>query len=156
ISQALPDQATVDLTAFPAEFMWGAGGSAHQNEGGDVDSDWWVWENAGRTESGDVSGMAADQYHRYEEDFDRLLALNMDTCRLSLSWARLFPREDMTSPEPNAVAHYDAVFAALARRKIRPIVTLLHFSSPRCVTDQDRWVSGAALGDFKQYVRFAA
>src|SRR5262245_4898322 len=73
IAQALFDQGAVDLTSFPPDFMWGAAGSAHQNEGGDVDSDWWAWENAGRTQSGDVSGMAADQYHRYEEDFDRLL-----------------------------------------------------------------------------------
>src|SRR4051794_17776695 len=59
----------IDSTTFPEGFMWGAAGSAHQNEGNDTDSDWWYWETAGRTVSGDVSGAAADFYNRYEQDF---------------------------------------------------------------------------------------
>src|SRR5215475_10096678 len=74
--------APIETNAFPKDFMWGAGCSAHQSEGGDYNSDWWVWETGGNTVSGEVSGMAADFYNRYEGDFDRLTALGLDTFRL--------------------------------------------------------------------------
>ncbi|MHC4094252.1 MAG: hypothetical protein ACYSVY_28930, partial [Planctomycetota bacterium] len=46
----LPDwpfaQVTVegDSPEFPSRFLWGAATSAHQAEGGNVNSDWWAWE----------------------------------------------------------------------------------------------------------------
>lgn len=146
----------IDFTAFPPGFMWGVGSSSHQFEGNDVDSDWWQWELAGNTKTGEVSGLAADHWNRYEEDFDRLVALNLDTYRFSLSWARLYPRPGMIAPDPDAVAHYDEVLAALARRNIRPMVTLHHFTMPHWLTEQDRWASGEAIEDFLQLARFAA
>lgn len=146
----------IDFSAFPPNFMWGAGTSSHQHEGNDVDSDWWQWELAGRVKNGDRSGIAVDHWNRYEEDFDALVAINLDTYRFSLSWARLFPRPGMTEADPEAAAHYDDVFAALAARQIRPMVTLHHFAMPNWITEQNRWATGEAIQDFTQFARFAA
>jgi beta-glucosidase len=146
----------IDYSAFPSGFFWAAGSSSHQVEGNNVHSDWWQWEIDGRTQSGVVSGAAADHWNRYEEDFDHLLAVNLDTYRFSLSWARLYPHPGMTEPDPEAVAGYDNMFEALAARGIRPMVTLHHFAMPAWLTEEDRWVSGAAIDDFKQLAAFAA
>lgn len=146
----------IDPSVFPRGFMWGAASSSHQVEGNDTASDWWQWELAGRVKSGQPSGLATDHWRRCEEDFDRLAELGLDTYRFSLSWARLFPRADMTEPDPDAVAHYDAVFEALARRGLHPMVTLHHFAMPQWLTEQDRWGSGAAIDDFRRFAEFAA
>lgn len=145
----------IDPTVFPRNFMWGAASSAHQVEGNDVHSDWWAWEQAGRVRSGQPSGLATDHWNRYAEDLDRLVALNLNTYRFSLNWARLYPQPGMSQPDPDAVARYDAMFAAMAARKIRPMVTLHHFSMPAWLTDQDRWGSGQAIEDFKKLTQFA-
>jgi beta-glucosidase len=150
------ENAGIDASVFGPDFMWGAATSAHQFEGNDVHSDWWAWETGGNTKSGEVSGIATDHYNRYAEDLDLLLDLNLDTYRMSLSWARLYPEPDMDAPDADAVAHYDAVFAALRERGIRPMVTLHHFAMPAWVTDQGRWESGAAIDDFADLTRFAA
>lgn len=150
-----PTLDAIDFAAFPRGFMWGLGTSSHQFEGNDVDSDWWQWELEGHVKTGEVSGRAADLWNRYEEDFDRLVAVGVDTFRLSVSWARLFPRPDMTAPDPDAVAHYDAMLDALVRRHIRPVVSLHHFVMPRWITEQRRWETGEAIGDFVQLARFA-
>jgi beta-glucosidase/6-phospho-beta-glucosidase/beta-galactosidase len=53
---------------FP-EFLWGAATAAHQVEGSNLNSDWWVRENA--ADPGHISepsNDAADSYHRFGED----------------------------------------------------------------------------------------
>jgi len=144
-----------DVNAFPAGFFWGAASSAHQVEGNDIHSDWWPWEHAGKTKSGEKSGLATDHYNLFEEDMDRLVALNLDTYRFSLNWARLFP-SDSDTPDDAAVARYDEFFAALKARNIRPMVTLLHFTSPQWLTNADRWGSGEAIEDFRKFAAFCA
>src|SRR6185436_10447070 len=144
-----------DVGAFPRGFFWGAASSAHQVEGNDVHSDWWPWELAGKTKSGDISGLATDNYNRFEADMDRLVALNLDTYRFSLNWARLFPNGPDT-PDDAAVARYDQFFAAMKARNIRPMVTLLHFTSPQWLTDADRWGTGEAIEDFRKFAAFCA
>ncbi|MBU0639140.1 MAG: family 1 glycosylhydrolase [Planctomycetes bacterium] len=151
-----PTVDAIDFTAFGESFLWGAGSSSHQHEGNDIHSDWWAWELDGHTKTGETSGLAADFWNRYEEDLDRAQSLNLNTFRISLSWARLFPEPDMSAPDEEAVAGYDAMFAAMAARNIRPMVTLHHFAMPKWLTDQNRWETGAAIADFEQFARFAA
>ena len=141
---------------FPAGFLWGGATSSHQVEGENRNSDWWAWENSGKTKSGEISGVAADHWNRFDDDFGLLADLGLDTYRLSLSWARLFPQPGMTEPDPEALAHYDAVFESLARRGIRPMVTLHHFVMPQWLTDGNRWETGEAVEDFKQLAAMAA
>lgn len=150
-----PDLDTFDYGAFPKSFFWAAATSHHQAEGNDIHSDWWAWEQAGKTKSGDLSGIASDHWNRYEEDLDLLSSLNCDAYRMSLNWAALFPNGPDEHDE-SAAQHYDEVFAAMRVRGIRPIVTLHHFCMPQWLTAADRWSTGEAIGDFAKFAYFCA
>ena len=58
---------------FPQGFMVGASTAAHQVEGNNVHSDYWLQENVEHSQFVEPSGEAVDHYHRYEEDI-RLMA----------------------------------------------------------------------------------
>lgn len=159
---------------FPKRFLWGAATSAHQVEG-DNHNQWSVWElenakalaasaeyhfgdqdnweeikAAAKDPNNYVSGLAADHYHRYEQDFDALTNLNMNAFRFSVEWARIEPEEGAWNVE--AIEHYKAYVRSLMRRDIEPVMTLFHFTLP---------VWFAAKGGFekrsnvKYFVRFA-
>ena len=88
---------------FPAGFRWGAATSAHQTEGGNVNSDWWKIEQfpgIGLEHSGD----AVDSYHRYEEDMRLLADAGFNSYRFSIEWARIEPLPGVFSRAE--LAHY--------------------------------------------------
>lgn len=159
---------------FPKKFLWGASVSAHQVEG-NTNNQWTAWEleNAKtkaaqavyhlsdldswseiEVEAKDphtyVSGVSADHYNRYKDDFDLLKKLHMNAFRFSIEWSRVEPAEGAWNVE--AVEHYKQYVAELKRRGIEPVVTLFHFTLPP-------WF--AAMGGFerranvKYFVRFA-
>ena len=93
---------------FPKKFLWGAGVSAHQVEGG-LHNQWTVWEleNArslaarapyrfgdlenwssiardAKNPNNYVSGRAIDHRRRYEEDFDLLEQMGLNSFRCSI------------------------------------------------------------------------
>lgn len=135
---------------FPDNFLWGAGTSAHQIEGG-THNQWTEWEksNAKRlakearkkwepwqqekfpemfTSQNYISGRASDHYHRFEEDFDIAQSLNHNAHRLSIEWSRIEPKEGWF--DEKEIEHYRNVFKALRERGIQPIVALWHWTTP--------------------------
>ena len=85
-----------------------------------------------------ISGAACDHWNRYEEDFDILQELNLNTYRFSIEWSKVEPAEGAFDKE--AIDHYKKVIASLRRRGIEPFVTLWHFWLPVWVAE-----SGGAL-----------
>jgi beta-glucosidase len=142
----------VNALEFPAGFLWGAATSAHQVEGNNLHSDWWAWEQAGRVK--EPSGLACDQYRRFASDFDLAASLGHNAHRLSIEWSRLEPKEGEWNDE--ALAHYIEVVQALRQRRLEPIVTLHHFTSPRWLTQQGGWVSSRVVDRFARYVERVA
>ena len=55
-------------TAFPKGFQWGVATAAHQIEGNNVNSDFWLLEHLKGSPFAEPSGDACDSYHRYPED----------------------------------------------------------------------------------------
>ena len=49
---------------FPDGFLWGASTAAHQIEGNNTNSDWWVREHTAGSGIDEPSGDACDSYHR--------------------------------------------------------------------------------------------
>ena len=49
---------------FPKGFLWGAATSSYQTEGNNSNSDWWEWEQKGKTK--DKSGIACDYWNRWK------------------------------------------------------------------------------------------
>jgi beta-glucosidase len=112
---------------FPHGFMWGASTAAHQVEGGNHNQ-WTVWELSQASEKAKtaaerysylqnwdqikkqaekpenyVSGRGVEHFSRYQEDFDILEKLNLNSFRFGVEWSRLEPEEGKWDEE--AVEH---------------------------------------------------
>ena len=123
---------------FPKGFLWGAASSAYQTEGGNSNSDWWVWEHSGKrsdalARSGKkaedyFSGAACDFYNRYEEDFSLAQHLNQNTVRIGIEWSRIEPREGEFSAE--ALDHYEKILQSAKFHGLTVFLTLHHYTNP--------------------------
>lgn len=129
---------------FPKEFLWGSATSAYQVEGGNKNSDWEQWEPR--------AGRACDHYNRFEEDFDIAASLNQNAHRLSIEWARIEPEKGRF--DAGEVKHYRQVLRSLARRRMKPLVTLHHFTNPLWVAQRGGWENADTVGYFASYVRY--
>ena len=79
--------------AFPKGFFIGAATAAHQVEGNNVYSDYWLQEQLPHTSFAEPSGAACDHYNRYEEDIKLLAEAGLNAYRFSIEWARIEPEE---------------------------------------------------------------
>ncbi|HLX75876.1 MAG TPA: family 1 glycosylhydrolase, partial [Terriglobales bacterium] len=113
---------------MPTGFLWGVSTSAHQVEGNNGNSQWSLWEAAGRIKSGEHCGQACDWWRNAERDFDLARGLGLNAMRLSVEWSRLEPEEGQWDGQ--AFARYRAMLAGLRERGMRPFVSLHHFSHP--------------------------
>ena len=116
----------MDENKFPKNFLWGAAISSYQTEGNNSNSDWWEWEQKGKTK--DKSGMACDYWNRYKEDNNLVQELGCNVFRLSLEWSRIEPSEGKFSSE--AIEHYREILQDLKKRNIKTAVTFWHWTSP--------------------------
>lgn len=136
---------------FPPDFRWCVATSAHQIEGGNFNSDWWLFENQkGRIRRGDTSAVADDHWNRVPEDIELLKKLNVSDYRMSVEWAKIEPRQGMFNEA--AITHYRDEIRALQAVGIRPIITLHHFTFPQWVRSRGgfEWV-----GLPRAFARFA-
>jgi beta-glucosidase len=131
-------------------FLWGTATAAHQIEGGNVNSDFWLAENVKPTLFQEPSADACDSYHRYGEDIALAARLGFNCHRFGIEWARIEPEPGMFSLA--ALDHYKRVLDECHKHGLAPMVTLSHWTVPR-------WF--AARGGFEQadspntFARFA-
>ncbi len=111
---------------FPKGFLWGTAISSYQTEGNNTNSDWWQWEQKGKTEEG--SGLACDYYHRFKEDHDLLEKLGSKAFRLSIEWSRVEPEEEKFSQKE--IEYYREILLDLKKRNIKIQLTLWWWTSP--------------------------
>src|SRR5437016_11042646 len=111
---------------FPEGFLFGIAQSAHQLEGGNVNSDWWAWEHDARSPCREPSGDACDFFHRYPEDIALVAGVGLNAFRLSVEWARIEPAEGEFSVA--ALEHYRRVVTACREAGLAPVVTLHHYA----------------------------
>jgi beta-glucosidase len=139
---------------FPAGFLFGAAISAHQTEGGNVNSDWWWWEHREGTVCREPSGDACDFYHRFAEDIAMLANVGLDAFRFGVEWARIEPAETEFS---NAeLAHYGRLLDACREHGVAPLVTFQHFTVPRWLHEQGGLASPRFPELFERYCDRAA
>lgn len=134
---------------FPAGFRWGTATSAHQVEGNNVNSDFWVMEHAPGTLFAEPSGDAVDHFHRYPEDIRLLAQLGFNAYRFSIEWARIEPEEGHFSTA--ALDHYRRVMACCLEHGITPYVTFHHFTSPRWFAADGGWEEPRNADRFTRY-----
>lgn len=137
------------MTPFPKTFLWGTATAAHQVEGNNVNTDFWVMETTPGTIFAEPSGDACDHYHRYAEDIRLLSELGFNAYRFSIEWARIEPEDGMFSAA--AIAHYRRMLACCHEHGMTPIVTLHHFTSPRWTMRLGGWESEEIVSRFARY-----
>jgi beta-glucosidase len=158
---------------FPTDFLWGASTSAHQVEGNNQNN-WSLWEkkNADRlackaktywkswqmekfpemlSAKNYISGRATDHYNRYDEDFDLMKELGINTYRFSIEWSRIEPEKGIFNTKE--IEHYKKMIKSLRKRGIEPFVTLWHFSLPIWFEDVGGWRNKDAVILFSDYVK---
>lgn len=155
--QDLPG-AELDLDSFPPEFLWGAATAAYQiegavDEGGRGPSIWDVFSHTpGAIINGDTGDVACDHYHRWESDLDIAEGIGLQAYRFSVSWARLQPG-GAGSLNTRGVEFYRALLEGLARRGIRPFVTLYHWDLPQSLEASGGWPARRTAERFADFAR---
>ncbi|MDD4954149.1 MAG: family 1 glycosylhydrolase, partial [Candidatus Omnitrophica bacterium] len=125
------------MIQFPKDFLWGAGTSAHQVEGNNINSDWWEWEKKAGLK--DLSGQACRHYGLYRDDFELARRLRHNAHRLSVEWARIQPQEGgISTPE---ISHYRDVVYSLKEHNLEPVITLHHFTNPAWFSRLGGWLN---------------
>ena len=149
------------MTAFPAEFVWGAATAAYQIEGaaredGRGES---VWDRfsatPGKVRGGDTGAVACDFYHRYREDIGLMRELGLDAFRFSIAWPRIVPDGTGTVNQAG-LDFYDRLVDALLGQGIQPFATLFHWDTPQALEETGGWTERATAELFVDYVEAVA
>jgi beta-glucosidase len=114
---------------LPKGFLWGTATAAHQIEGNNVNSDFWLAENIKPTIFQEPSGDACDAYHRYEDDIALAAKLGFNAHRFGIEWARIEPEPGKFSEAE--LDHYRRVLEACHANGLAPVVTYSHWTVPR-------------------------
>jgi beta-glucosidase len=144
------------IRRFPDGFMWGAGTSSYQVEGGvhedgRGDSIWDVFAHTpGRVANDEHADVTSDHYHRWREDVDILAKLGLGAYRFSLAWPRIQP-DGRGAPNPAGLAFYDRLVDALLERGIQPCPTLYHWDLPQALDEGGGWLERSIVDRFAEY-----
>lgn len=156
--QAQPDSLA---SAFPPDFLWGAATSAYQVEGavhedGREPSVWDMFAaTPGATYQGQTGEIAADHYHRMEEDVALMAALNLNVYRFSIAWPRILPQGTGMVNE-KGLDFYDRLVDALLERGIQPLATLYHWDLPIALYERGGWLNRDTAYAFADYAEVVA
>lgn len=146
--------------SFPEGFIFGTASSAYQVEGearkgGRGPSIWDVFVNIpGKIANNANADVTVDEYHRYKEDIDLMVSLNMDAYRFSISWSRIFP-EGKGRINQVGVQYYNNLIDYLLAKGIQPYANLYHYDLPQALeTAYGGWLNPLSVEDFANYADF--
>ena len=138
---------------FPEGFLWGTASSSHQCEGGNINNQWYRWEQQGHILTGEASGIADNWWENAERDFDLAEQMENNALRLSLEWSRIEPAEGRW--DSAALDRYRQMLTNLRRRHLKPVVTLHHFTEPLWFADRGGFADEANVRFFVRYATHA-
>jgi len=139
---------------FPKDFVWGTATAAHQVEGNNTSSDFWLMEHTEPTLFKEPSGDTCDQFTLYEQDILLLKDLGFNAYRFSVEWARVEPEKGEFSKA--ALDHYRRMTAFIREQGLTPIVTLHHFTAPLWFARQGGFETDEGPALFANYARVMA
>ena len=137
---------------FTEEFLVGAATAAHQVEGNNIHSDYWTMEHMESTSFTEPSLDAVDHYNRYEEDIKMMADAGLNAYRFSIEWARIEPVQGHY--DEAEIEHYRKVLECCKANGIEPVVTMLHFTSPKWLIEKGGWENEETIGLFADYCRY--
>ena len=137
---------------FTEGFLVGAATAAHQVEGNNIHSDYWTMEHMESTSFTEPSLDAVDHYNRYEEDIKMMADAGLNAYRFSIGWARIEPVQGHY--DEAEIEHYRKVLECCKANGIEPVVTMLHFTSPKWLIEKGGWENEETIGLFADYCRY--
>ena len=140
------------MSKFTKDFLVGAATAAHQVEGNNIHSDYWAMEHMTYTSFTEPSLDAVDHYTRYEEDIRMMAQAGLKAYRFSIEWARIEPEHGKF--DVKEIEHYRKVLECCEANGIEPVVTLMHFTSPKWLIEKGGWENEAVVGYFSDYCRY--
>jgi len=147
---------------FKKDFVWGTATASYQVEGGAYEGGrgWTVWDDfcrvPGKVFSGHHGDVAADHYHRLEEDVKLMKELGHKAYRFSIAWSRIYP-EGFGEVNPEGLAFYERLVDLLNEYGIEPYVTLFHWDLPWGLYARGGWQNPEIVDCYAKYCEtFAA
>lgn len=138
------------MKSFPTNFLWGASTSAYQVEG--------AWNEDGKEPSvQDIRPpfpgttdfkVAADHYHRYQEDVQLFKELGLKAYRFSIAWTRVMPYGKVNE---KGLAFYENLIDECLANGIEPIPTVFHFDLPASLQAKGGWENRETIEAFVAY-----
>ncbi|MEV6374935.1 GH1 family beta-glucosidase [Micromonospora musae] len=141
---------------FPESFVWGSATASYQiegaaNEDGRGRSIWDTYSHTpGRTLNGDTGDVAADHYHRWQEDLGHIADLGLGAYRFSISWPRVRPGGSGKFNQAG-IDFYSRLVDGLLERGVRPVATMYHWDLPQELEDAGGWASRETALRFEEY-----
>ncbi|MGK5741633.1 GH1 family beta-glucosidase [Micromonospora sp. URMC 103] len=141
---------------FPESFVWGSATAAYQIEGAATEdgrgpSIWDTYSHTpGRTLNGDTGDVAADHYHRWQEDLGHIADLGLGAYRFSISWPRVRPGGSGAFNRAG-VDFYSRLVDGLLERGVRPVATMYHWDLPQELEDAGGWAVRDTALRFEEY-----
>lgn len=141
---------------FPKDFIWGVATAAYQIEGAhNVDGKGEnIWDrftsipgNIYKNHNGNV---ACNHYNLYEKDIEIMEELGIKNYRLSISWARIFPK-GYGEINQKGLDYYKRLINTLISKGIKPAVTLYHWDLPQHLQDMGGWANRKVIDYFVEY-----
>ena len=140
------------MNTLPQDFLVGAATAAHQVEGNNIHSDYWAMEHMKYGNFNEPSLDAVDHYNRYEEDIKMVAEAGLNAYRFSIEWARIEPEQGVS--DENEIEHYRKVLTCCRENGVEPIVTMMHFTSPKWLIENGGWENEATVEAFKNYCQY--
>ncbi len=95
-----------------------------------------------------------DFYHRYKEDIALFAQMGFKIFRMSISWARIFPKGIEEEPNKEGLEFYRNVFQELKKYDIEPLVTIFHYDMPTYLEEDLGGFGNRKMIDlFEKYAR---
>lgn len=151
VTPATPD----GVPQLPPGFVLGTATAAYAIEGAVAEDGrgpniWDTFSHAGRTTDGSTGDVAADHYHRVDEDVALLQRLGVASYRFSVSWSRVLPSGTGTVNQAG-LDFYDRLVDRLLEAGVDPMVTLYHQDLPQALEDDGGWLNPATAHAFGDY-----
>lgn len=160
-------------TAFPEGFLWGGATAANQLEGAylvdgkglsvadampggkqrfqilgsetfnwEIDEEQYIYPNH----------RGIDHYHRFKEDIALFAKMGFKCYRFSISWARIFPKGDESTPNEAGLTFYDQVIEECLSHNIEPVITISHYEMPlHLAKEYGGWKNRQLIDFFEKY-----
>lgn len=95
-----------------------------------------------------------DFYHHYKEDIALFAEMGFKIFRMSISWARIFPKGIEEEPNQEGIEFYRNVFNELKKYDIEPLVTIFHYDLPVYLEEElGGWENRELIGLYEKYAR---